>query len=441
MNLFISFLFGFAFVNSSEVPPIKIIPVYTSEFDALQSSFVFYYGNTEEEDSFESSLNLFYDESIFLAKTDEFSNGIKCITSNDCFKTGYQENIYDPVHLTLLPTEVISMNMRFPLLNDHYSQRNIHFRTHLYSGKKLKNSVISLKPKSNFWIFLCEKYQTSLIKLVIESDLKFKNKEYIIDHPKSVTTEFTFFQSFGSAELHGDIARFDLTTEIQVDNMFLSLQKTNLVFQTTFNFEEPYIFLVSPIKFAMFKSIVSAIICPDPNVCLKQSDLYGNIPNREKLIFDFPKEKMSSQNLKFKESLAFSFRIEELFYVDKHSQIQFNFGISKRFSGGKDQEISIEMGLIFLNKCRLALSYSEITQKMTLKIAPRLMTMTRLILDFWIYLSILVSFLIVCFIIFLTKPLDNKSFRTSWTESFLSNQNFDEIDAELEGKEKNIDKN
>ena len=140
---------------------------------------------------------------------------------------------------------------------------------------------------------------------------------------------------------------------------------------------------------------VKRVICLDPNNCESDSDMYANFYSKEKLAIVFRDDYSP-----ISEAMTFEFAITDLFFISKKGAIGFNI---VGYAAPDSNQHYIILGLKFLNKCNLMLTYNQQESNFDLILFEKRRDADDN-LNLFVLFSVFAASLISLFVIEKTKP-------------------------------------
>jgi hypothetical protein len=236
------------------------------------------------------------------------------------------------------------------------------------------------------------------INLSFQVDLPTNKAEEIIKNFQNINMSVNFENSL---DLTRKMAFYDKVKHFYLPKyLYINLDDhRTLIKNVGFDFESPYIIEFS--KFDLFSNVITNIqktICDDPDKCRRVQDLKHHFDKKAKLTLNFSYYNPLDNNVN---NFKVEFIMEELFYYqedDPEQLLKFNIKYRSKDDYTSHKNIENYLGLLFLQKVKLIMSYKDSTQNFSLVLMDKNgINKLSNFMYLWIFLiSLIFSILLLC---------------------------------------------
>lgn len=379
---------------------VSINAIYTFESE-LTPTFGIYYGHSSKQ-MVRVEFNFSTQQILFFEENDFGNSGIECSSDFGCEFTGEQEYVTEFKGEKYLKTSLAKIPVKLPQIMELENEIQKKLTFNLYQmGKYRIANVIGLGSKSRFWEYVSLKYQIPNFSIRLESNFKMNSVDQILQSYDQIYTKLQFFIEPNSTPGYRELLSNNIGFR-SVKLVYGNISPLNK--ELVFSLNEPFIFKISPVDYLVLVEELKKEICPDPNQCESKTDLYGNLSGKSKLDFIFP----LIDEFQSRKPFAVNFFVNELFYVNQQNKIAFNFGVLK-LSSPKYAYSTVELGLLFLNKCVLEIGYSDNSKLLTLTISYKDFTKKQSVYFLYVCTSLFFSLLLVSLLAIFLGPSKTSS--------------------------------
>lgn len=400
------FLLIFNFNQNTTLLPISSNAIYSNEL-GLIATFGFYYGIKEVQ---LLRAEISFDSPDIIFKEDPFGlgfDGIECTPETNCVITDGSKQVFNHKFGTFIKVNNAEIPLRLPDLQKSIKPVFNRIPFSLYSGKLIIQNVIGLNAKSPFWKYISTIYSVRFFTIKLETDFKMIKASEIYNQPENIYTKLTFFSELpsriGYKETIDDVIGFN---RVKIQYVNFNTEKEAVI-----NISGNFLFKIASEEYSKIISEVKSEICPDRNNCFTVSDTFGNLSGKNKLLLKFSSIDESQMKMLFRVNIF----VSDLFYIDSEKKIKFNF-VEKIQSPAQEQSAVLELGLFFMRKCDVFVTYNDESGKHLISLAYKDTEYKRKFFNIYFYWSAFGAILLVGLTILLMTPMKVQS-EMAWDHS------------------------
>lgn len=279
------------------------------------------------------------------------------------------------------------------------------FHFYLKSDFMVTYENIGLDTESPVWEYFAsnlkyngETQSKRSLNLSIQIEIQSQKAEKVIENFNEIQVKVDLDYSI---DLTRKMAFYDKVKQFYLPKfLYVDFQdKRTLIKNVGFDFESPYIMEFT--SFDVFSRMIKAIqnvICEDANQCQTMSDIRQSINKNEKFVFNFSYYSQYDSEVS---NYKVVFNLYELYYYrdkDPEKKIKYNLNFRSKEDYTTNKIIDNYLGLMFLKKVKVVMSYNSTSKDFSLKIMDKApASKFQGFAYLWILLvSLIISFLFLC---------------------------------------------
>jgi len=375
--------------------PISLTAEYSPVRGWLSWSFPIFYGCINENlNQIFANVDLYYDKSIFISD-DLNPQGISCTADFECSFVAKETYIVENTNNRLITTHAAGVPVYLsPFLNSlqPFALPKLQFFYNNSDKSFIQNNVMGISPGSVFWSYLALTYRTDRVFILFETRFPWSNYRDLLEKMSAIQTTMTLFPEIEIKQYYKSV-NVDM---FSVKGVQMSFVNFSHLIETTFSYEDPFVFRVCETLYSSIVIGLTQAICVNPNKCQTEADLFADFDGRAKMKFSFY---VKSQEM-LVQDLVVEFAVTELFSIDSSGFIIFNFGSFKHI-GNNDRYLIL--GLLFLRKVELMIEYHDSSKTLDLFIWRKERSLPLKVLSYFVIASAFLAFFVTIYLIQINK--------------------------------------